>query len=140
MSYVDTGVLVAALTNEARTASVQKWLAGQPPEELAISDWVVSEFSSALSMKLRMRQLDPEMRAAVLAQFKMLQEETFTVWPITREAFRAAARMADAYSTGLRAGDALHLAVAANHGAQLVSLDKGLVDAALALGISARLL
>jgi len=48
--------------------------------------------------------------------------------------------MTDAHATGLRAGDALHLAVAASCGAQLMSLDAGQVDAALALGVSARLM
>jgi predicted nucleic acid-binding protein len=44
MRYVDTSVLVAALTRETRTTAMQDWLAAQTPGELAISDWVVAEF------------------------------------------------------------------------------------------------
>jgi len=48
--------------------------------------------------------------------------------------------LADQYTTGLRAGDALHLAVAYNHGARVRTLDQTLVTAAGALGVSAELL
>ena len=41
MLYLDTSLLVAALTEEPRTDSVQTWLGDQEPEELVISDWVV---------------------------------------------------------------------------------------------------
>ena len=57
MLYLDTSVLITALTNEPRTAETQTWLAAQNPDELIISDWVVTEISSALSIKLRTGQL-----------------------------------------------------------------------------------
>jgi hypothetical protein len=47
MLYLDTSVLVAALTNEAETEAIQRWLGQQTGDELAISDWVVTELSSA---------------------------------------------------------------------------------------------
>lgn len=139
MAYLDTSLLVAALTRESRTVAVQRWLAAQPPEQLAISDWTAAEFSAALSMKVRMRHLDESSRADVLAVFTALARDTFTVLPVTREDFRAAARLADRHQTNLRAGDALHLGITANRGEQLVSLDRIQVKAATTLGISARL-
>ena len=42
------------------------------------------------------------------------------------------------YATGLRTADALHLAIARNHGADLVlSLDKGMLKAATMMGVRA---
>lgn len=139
MAYLDTSLLVAALTREARTTAVQRWLAEQAPERLAISEWTATEFSAALSMKVRMRQLEAAMRADAQAVFTALVRETFTLLPVASEDFRTAARLADAHASGLRAGDALHLGIVANHGEQLLSLDHAQVKAALAAGISARL-
>ena len=140
MLYVDTSVLVAALTREPRTPAIQDWLAAQPAGNLAVSDWVLTEFSAALSVKLRMGHLTLPDRAEVLAVFAELIEHSFDVLPISRLEFRTAARFADQYGTGLRAGDALHLAVACNHGVRIRALDRRLVAAAEALGVSAALL
>lgn len=140
MQYLDTSLLVTALTNEARTGTIQEWLAEQAAGQLAISDWVVTEFSGALSIKVRSGQLGSDHRVEVLATFTRLTEESFLVLPVSRLDFRTAARFADQYETGLRSGDALHLAVAANHGVQLVSLDHRLVQAGKALGVSTAVL
>jgi predicted nucleic acid-binding protein len=140
MLYVDTSVLVAALTKEARTDEIQSWLSQQDPNELAISDWVITEFSAALSIKLRTDQLLAEHRASALAAFVQLVSNSFNTLPISGVQFRAAARFADQYTLGLRAGDALHLAVAADNGATVVTLDKRLAEAGLPLGLKTQLL
>lgn len=66
MLYLDTSLLVAALTNEAETARMQSWLGEQQEDNLAISDWVATEFSSALSIKLRTGRLGMSDRAEAL--------------------------------------------------------------------------
>lgn len=138
--YLDTSLLVAALTNESDTEPMQAWLAAQPPDELTISDWVTTEFSSALSIKLRTGQLQPAHRAEALAMFTRLRTDSFAILPVSAQQFRTAARFADQYALGLRAGDALHLAVCADHGATLCTLDRRLSEAAPALGLKAQLL
>lgn len=90
--YIDTSVLVAALTNEAETDRMQSWLSSQDPDELFISDWVATEFSSALSIKLRSGQINVADRANALALFTRLSAESFQILPITTQQFRAAAR------------------------------------------------
>lgn len=140
MHYVDTSLLVAALLNEKSTAVAQRWLSEQPAGQLAISDWVATEFSAALSVKLRAGDLEPPHRSEVLAFFTRLTEASFQMLPVSRRDFQTAARFADQHLSGLRAGDALHLAVAANHGASLHTLDKRLADAGQALGVDTVLL
>jgi len=140
MLYIDTSVLVAALTKEDRTSDVQIWLSQQSPENLAISDWVETEFSAALSIKLRTGQLAAEHRAAALAGFTRLVAVSFNRLPVASTHFRSAARFADQHGLGLRAGDALHLALAIDSGATLVTLDKRQAEAGLHLGVKTSLL
>jgi predicted nucleic acid-binding protein len=140
MLYLDTSLLVAALTNEAETERMQHWLGGQPEDNLAISDWVATEFPSALSIKLRTGQIRIADRAEALATFTRLATDSFIAIPVSRLDFRTAARLADQHAIGLRAGDALHLAICANHGATLCTLDRRLGDAGSALGIKTILL
>lgn len=140
MLYVDTSAFVAGLTRERRTDEIQGWLASHVAGDLCISDWVITEFSSALSMKLRAGHLEPEHRADALALFSELVAHSFTVLRLEAEDFHIAARLADQYTTGLRAGDALHLATASRHGAKVCSLDRTLCSAATQLGVSAEAL
>ena len=78
-TYVDASVIVAALTNEDRTADAIRWLSGQPAGELLISDWTITEVSSALSLKLRTGAVTGAERAAALAEFRRLIAEAFDV-------------------------------------------------------------
>ena len=140
MLYLDTSLLVAALTNEAETRRMQGWLGKQDPDDLAISDWVAAEFSAALSIKLRTGRIEAVHRADALAMFTRLCRDNLTVTAVSRVQFRMAARFADQYMLGLRAGDALHLAICVEQGATLCTLDRRLGEAASALAVKTALL
>ncbi|PZO01217.1 MAG: VapC toxin family PIN domain ribonuclease [Hyphomicrobiales bacterium] len=138
--YLDTSLLITALSPEAETDTVQRWIKLNEAEGFAISDWVTAEFSAALSIKIRAGRMSIDERATALHRFSQLASRTFEKLPIGTQEFQIAARFADQNTTGLRAGDALHLAVAASASMTLSTRDKGLAKAGTSLGISTILL
>ena len=138
--YLDTSVLVSALTNEAASPATLAWLSQQDLIKLAVSDWVATEFSAALSVKMRTGTIDAIKRAQSLRRFADFAALSFTNYPVEPVHFRAAALLADRYQLGLRAGDALHLAISSSNGAILVTRDRRLAEAAADLHIPGLLL
>lgn len=135
MIYIDTSVIVAAMTREGTTMRVQRWIESQPEGELVISPWVVTEVSSALSLKVRTGALTIENRADVMAIWAALQREIFVSVPVSGNHFEVAARFADQHALALRADDALHLAIASSAGYHLATLDRVMAEAAPKLGV-----
>jgi predicted nucleic acid-binding protein len=136
-TYADTSVLITALTDEARAKEVFVWLES-PAARLGgimISDWTITEVSSALSLKVRVGAIDEARRVAAIALFERMIDESLVVAPIAHSTFRAAARLAGQPGLALRAGDALHLAVAVEQGVAVCTLDRAMATAAASLGV-----
>ena len=137
MIYCDTSLLVSALTLEADSAKVQRWLANQEAAALCISGWVVAEFSSAVALKLRRGDLTRDDAALALTNWRSLQQDRLVMIPVPSEAFDLAARFCDMPTPGLRASDALHLAVASLSTHKLATLDERMRVGAGAVGVPA---
>jgi predicted nucleic acid-binding protein len=135
MIYCDTSVLVAALAREADTPRAQTWLDARNDGELCISGWVVTEFSGATGMKVRTGELTVAKRAEIQTSWRELVETSVTVVDVPPEAFDLAARFCDRHETGLRSGDALHLAVASLGAHTIATLDRAMAKAAIAVGV-----
>jgi uncharacterized protein len=133
--YCDTSLLVAALAQEPASERIFKWLQGCDAGTLFISDWTITEFSSAIALKFRAGHLNSEERADVLAAWTIHRKSSLTALVVTPAHFTSAAIYAERADLGLRAGDALHLAIAAVNGCSLATLDDRQGKAAAELGI-----
>jgi predicted nucleic acid-binding protein len=138
--YLDTSVIVAALTREDASPRVRAWLGDRATADIYISEWVKTEVSAALSIKVRSRDLDTLAQKAALSHFSSLCTDNFLLLPVPAAAFGIAARFADRSDLSLRSGDALHLAIVEPSRIPLVTLDKRLAKAGPELGIETILL
>jgi len=132
--YCDTSLLVAALTSEAHSAIARSWLLAQDRGALAISDWTLTEFSSAIAMKFRRGAIDRIFRDIVEHAWTNLRAD-FALIPLGAKDFLAAADLVDAGPKGLRAGDALHMAAVLNARCDLATFDIDFAAAATSLGV-----
>ena len=133
--YLDTSIVVAAITSELRTPAVQGWLR-RLATEAVISDWVVAETPSALSMKVRSGALTVAQRDIATAEFDSWCAGILRIVPVRRADFHTAGRYAARAELNLRAGDALHLALAATEQLAIATLDRRMAAAAVTLGFT----
>ncbi len=139
MIYLDTSVVVALLTREERSTQALEWLE-QCRETLISSDWLITETHSALGIKQRHHGLSPQARQAAAEQFERLLRGGIELRSLDRGRFRQAAELLQNPELGLRAGDALHLAVVLHSRcSRLASFDGRMLLAAKDLGLSSAL-
>ncbi len=123
MIYLDTSAAVPLFVAEPASAAVDAWFEGCV-EALVSSDWIVTEFASALAAKERAGMLAAKDARGAWREFEAFCGAGLRLLPVSRGAFREAAALARQHGYGLRAGDALHLAVALEAGAKdLATLD-----------------
>lgn len=136
-AYIDTSVLVAAHTREPRTAFAQAWLTAQGGNQLILSSWTLVECDSALAIKERRGEIDAAMQAAVIAEIEALAARIKPLVVPTDVDYRRARELCRYSASRLRAGDALHLALALRLGAtHLATLDEILAANAIAHGLA----
>jgi len=128
--YFDTSFLAPLVLPESTSEKIAAFVRRLPVEELTVSHWTRVEFSSLIARDVRMSVLDAAAGARADARFEAMVDASFAVLLPNADDFGLAKRYLGKFNTGLRAGDALHLAIAANRqAAAIYSLDKGLLMA-----------
>jgi uncharacterized protein len=134
-AYLDTSVLLPTLIAEPSTKAVYDYL-GAVHQELLISDFAAAEVASALSRLIRMGLLTGVDASARLADFDAWRAAMSLLVDIRAADARLAYIYVRRFELGLRAPDALHLAITRRLDATLVTLDGRLATAARELGVA----
>jgi predicted nucleic acid-binding protein len=133
MIYIDTSALVSIFIREPKSDAVIAWLESSG-ERLAISEWSLVEFASAAAIKVRTGQTAVNLAKQATARVHEFAQKHCTVAVPGREEFRRAAELAADDALKLRAGDALHLAIATSLSAQgILCLDDAMIESAKSL-------
>jgi len=136
MIYLDTSAAVPMFVPEPSSPAIEAWFESSA-EPLVSSDWIVTEFSSALSIKVRQGEISAKQAQAAWKDFDAFCASGLRLLPVSRKAFAEAARMARNAASGLRSGDALHLAMALEAGASAIATtDEALAKNAKANGLA----
>ena len=138
-AYLDTSVILPTLIAEPATETVYGFL-GAYEQELLISDFAAAEVASALSRLIRMAMLTDADASARLADFDAWRAAMSMPVDIGPSDARLAYIYVRRFDLGLRASDALHLAITRRLDATLITLDRRLATAAREMGIAVKLL
>jgi len=137
MLYFDTSFLVPLILPEKTSNRIAAFIRELPAGQLTVSHWTRVEFASLLAREVRMGGLDVQAGKQADARFEAMIDESFSVLLPNTADFDLAKAYLGRFETGLRPGDALHLAIAWNRGAGVIySLDKTLRKAGTMLGLS----
>ncbi len=112
MIYIDTSVWVAMLCLEPKANAIQSWMTQQKVPSICCSNWLHTELMSALSIKSRRGEISPTALAYLHQTIEALTHDgSHWATPIAAD-FQFASKLCADPATKLRAGDALHLAIA----------------------------
>jgi hypothetical protein len=124
MIYVDTSIFVALCTTEPKSDAVDKWHDSSSAKMIS-STWAFTEFSSALSLKVRSNQITEKQSREAWKKFDTLCQNDIELMPIDSKTYYSAGILVIDSKSNLRAGDALHLAAAKYFKAKsIITLDK----------------
>ncbi len=138
MLYFDTSFLAPLILQEATSENIEAFFAKLPAGQLYVSHWTRVEFASLISREVRMGGLVERDALLAIGQFDELVAESFQVLAPSVVDYEQAKGYIQHFATRLRAGDALHLAIASNNSAKkLYTLDEGLLNAAKLMKVPA---
>jgi uncharacterized protein len=133
-TYLDASVLVSMFSIDANSPRAKVLLASIDAD-LSLSDWCLTEFSSALAIGLRVGRLTAGDRDAAEASLGSWLGANWRAEPVQPNDLRVARSLIRTTGLPLRASDALHLAIAQRLGDVVATFDIEMARAALDLGI-----
>jgi hypothetical protein len=129
MIYLDISFIAPLAIAEASSESVEAFLLRRKAE-LATSQRTRVELAGLVARRTCMGELDANQADTIRAACDRLLGETFTMQTVANADYATAVALLAKPDTGLRAGDALHLAIAKNHKVKtMYTLDRGLLKA-----------
>ncbi|PAX51976.1 type II toxin-antitoxin system VapC family toxin [Brunnivagina elsteri] len=139
MIYLDTSIVAPLYWTETLSDTVEELVLSET--ELGLSQLVEVELISALSRRVRMREISSYDATAIVERFQIDIDSGFYT-RITLETihYHLAREWISRFATPLRTLDALHLAVASQNNVRLLTADAGLAASAQFLEVDVLLL
>jgi predicted nucleic acid-binding protein len=134
--YADTCLLLSLIFRDAGTAPALAWLESAGADPIMVSHWTITEFASAAGIMARRGDLSPHLHREGLERFRRFVTLRLRIEAPAAADFERASIWIENYRSGLRAGDALHLAICARTATMLCTADHTLADAANGLGLA----
>lgn len=128
--YADTCILLPLFFRDPSTEAALAWLEQAGKETIQISPWTRAEFASAAGIMARRGDISAQLHEEGLERFDRLVSTRLALEAVDTTDFERARNWIADYRSGLRAGDALHLAVCARLNARLCTADEALARAA----------
>jgi predicted nucleic acid-binding protein len=134
--YFDTSFLVPLFHYETTSEEIEAFFETLPVGSWGTSQWTRLEFSSLTARKVGMGVVAVIDAKHAESQFELTIRDSFRLYSPAMADFDLAKRYIGEFGSGLRAGDAFHLAVAKNNRATAIyTLDKTMVKAGGELGL-----
>ena len=129
MMYLDTSFIAPLVIAESTSDAVEAVVLKLKRVELATSLWTQVELASLVSRKVRMGELSATDGDAVRRECERMFGESFEMLVPTSADCSAATSFLELPKPTLSADEALHLGIAANHGAKkILTLDRGFLE------------
>ncbi|MEH1800796.1 MAG: type II toxin-antitoxin system VapC family toxin [Nostoc sp.] len=139
MIYLDTSVIAPLYWREALSDVVEQLLLNET--EVGLSQLVEVEMVSALSRRVRMREISQQDATTIVERFQAdLDSGFYTQITVETVHYNLAREWISRFNTPLRTLDALHLTIAFQNHIQLVTADEALATSAEVLGVEVSLL
>jgi uncharacterized protein len=137
--YLDTSIIVPAYCVEPLSDRVDELLRRE--SDLAVSNLAEVEFYSALSRKVRQRELTLDEAQQISIDFQTdLNARIYQRLVVEATYYELAQGWISQFNTVLRTLDALHLAIASSYEIPVVTADIGLAQSGRSLGLAVELI